>query len=117
MERLLDLGVDGIMTDRPKVLREVLERSAVSGRRERPADPVDFLTERDGSSPDASVLSTEMFEYTYSEFAQRCDRLASCSHTTSESGPAIGSHGCAATRTRCSRRITACCSPVPCSCR
>lgn len=28
MERLLDLGVDGIMTDRPAVLREVLERRA-----------------------------------------------------------------------------------------
>ena len=26
MERLLDLGVDGIMTDRPQVLRDVLER-------------------------------------------------------------------------------------------
>jgi glycerophosphoryl diester phosphodiesterase len=26
MERLLDLGVDGIMTDRPAVLRAVLER-------------------------------------------------------------------------------------------
>ena len=26
MERLLDLGVDGIMTDRPAVLKEVLER-------------------------------------------------------------------------------------------
>ena len=26
IERLLDLGVDGIMTDRPAVLREVLER-------------------------------------------------------------------------------------------
>ena len=28
MERLLDLGVDGIMTDRPAVLKEVLERGA-----------------------------------------------------------------------------------------
>jgi glycerophosphoryl diester phosphodiesterase len=26
MTRLLDLGVDGIMTDRPKVLRDVLEQ-------------------------------------------------------------------------------------------
>ena len=26
MVRLLDLGVDGIMTDRPKVLRDVLEQ-------------------------------------------------------------------------------------------
>ena len=26
MERLLDLGVDGIMTDRPSSLKEVLER-------------------------------------------------------------------------------------------
>jgi glycerophosphoryl diester phosphodiesterase len=26
MERLLDLGVDGIMTDRPSVLKEVLVR-------------------------------------------------------------------------------------------
>ena len=26
MDRLLDLGVDGIMTDRPAVLRDVLER-------------------------------------------------------------------------------------------
>jgi glycerophosphoryl diester phosphodiesterase len=26
MERLLDLGVDGIMTDRPTVLKEVLQR-------------------------------------------------------------------------------------------
>jgi glycerophosphoryl diester phosphodiesterase len=26
MERLLDMGVDGIMTDRPAVLRSVLER-------------------------------------------------------------------------------------------
>jgi glycerophosphoryl diester phosphodiesterase len=26
MEGLLDLGVDGIMTDRPSVLKEVLER-------------------------------------------------------------------------------------------
>jgi glycerophosphoryl diester phosphodiesterase len=25
MERLLDLGVDGIMTDRPMILKEVLE--------------------------------------------------------------------------------------------
>jgi glycerophosphoryl diester phosphodiesterase len=29
MERLLDLGVDGIMTDRPAVLRDVLERRAL----------------------------------------------------------------------------------------
>ena len=28
MERLLDLGVDGVMTDRPTVLREVFERRA-----------------------------------------------------------------------------------------
>jgi glycerophosphoryl diester phosphodiesterase len=26
MEGLLDLGVDGIMTDRPSILKEVLER-------------------------------------------------------------------------------------------
>jgi len=26
MERLLDLGVDGIMTDRPAVLKDVLQR-------------------------------------------------------------------------------------------
>jgi glycerophosphoryl diester phosphodiesterase len=26
MDRLLDLGVDGIMTDRPSILKEVLER-------------------------------------------------------------------------------------------
>jgi glycerophosphoryl diester phosphodiesterase len=26
MDRLLDLGVDGIMTDRPAILRDVLER-------------------------------------------------------------------------------------------
>ena len=26
MDRLLDLGVDGIMTDRPRVLKEVFER-------------------------------------------------------------------------------------------
>jgi glycerophosphoryl diester phosphodiesterase len=29
MDRLLDLGVDGIMTDRPAVLRGVLERRGV----------------------------------------------------------------------------------------
>ena len=28
MDRLLDLGVDGIMTDRPAVLRDVLVRRA-----------------------------------------------------------------------------------------
>jgi len=26
MERLLDLGVDGIMTDQPEVLKDVLQR-------------------------------------------------------------------------------------------
>jgi glycerophosphoryl diester phosphodiesterase len=29
MDRLLDLGVDGIMTDRPEVLREVFERRGI----------------------------------------------------------------------------------------
>jgi len=29
MERLLDLGVDGIMTDRPRILRDVMERRGV----------------------------------------------------------------------------------------
>ena len=33
MERLLDLGVDGIMTDQPQVLKDVLlERGSWSGR-------------------------------------------------------------------------------------
>ena len=32
MDRLLDLGVDGIMTDRPAVLRDVLERRASGSR-------------------------------------------------------------------------------------
>ena len=31
MDRLLDLGVDGIMTDRPAVLKDVLERRGAVG--------------------------------------------------------------------------------------
>jgi glycerophosphoryl diester phosphodiesterase len=32
MERLLDLGVDGIVSDRPDLLNEVVARRAASGR-------------------------------------------------------------------------------------
>ncbi len=32
MDRLLDLGVDGIMTDRPSLLKEVLERRGAWNR-------------------------------------------------------------------------------------
>ncbi len=43
MARLLDLGVDGIMTDRPQVLKDLLVERGALGLMELPLTPLDLL--------------------------------------------------------------------------
>ena len=78
MERLLDLGVDGIMTDRPEGVAGGARTQASSGRRERPADPARLPAPRATVVPRTRRCRRRRCSRTpTAEFAQRCDRLAS----------------------------------------
>ena len=116
--RLLDLGVDGIMTDRPAVLKDVLvawrgpgtggapaHAARLPGRARRLfAEPGRRGGRRPTHGPTASSPGAA------TGWRPRCSATSAC-------GRAIGWRGCAATRTSCSRRTTACSWPGACSCR
>ena len=83
MSRLLDLGVDGIMTDRPSVLKDVLvQRGQWVGvtRVEMPLTPLDFLTRARRLFPDREGVvewhDGERPRGRTRQFAGRADRLA-----------------------------------------
>ena len=77
MERLLDLGVDGIMTDRPEGVARGARTQRAVGVVIVPLTPLDFLARARRLFPTALESSTEIVRYTYSDFGERCDRLAS----------------------------------------
>ena len=123
MNRLLDLGADGIMTDKPVGAEGRARAAGPVGRltggaaphAARLPDPRPALfPDREGSS---SGSDGERYTWTYAEFAARADRLAHLLPASSACGPAIGWRGCAATPTSCSRRTTACSWPAPSCCR
>ena len=108
MDRLLDLGVDGIMTDRPAVLQDVLERR---GQWVVLAEPVPDgaaahparlpRSAPAASSPTGSGRRStgERARFTYADVRRALRPAgAGAAATTSACGPATASRGCAATR-------------------
>ena len=106
MDRLLDLGVDGIMTDRPACCSEVLVRRGQwrePDRVEVPLTPLDFLARARRLFPDrAGVVQwhgDERATWTYGAVRRaRPSPRPPAGRRARRRGPATAWRGCAATR-------------------
>ena len=120
MARLLDLGVDGIMTDRPQVLKDLLGRAWRLDRPlvELPLTPLDLLARARRLFADRVGVIDGDERWTYAR-ARRPVRPAGprAAARPRTCGRARSSPGWAGTPTSCWRRTTGCCSPAACCSR